>query len=78
MKQIVLKIDERELLKNYPIAGRVSGWFFRLRERSGGCWVVEGADEWGRQVFREGDDPDAVLEKCIADAQQIVEQTKTN
>ena len=77
MKQAVKRKDEKKLLKESPITGRFAGWFFRQREQSAGCWVVEGTDEWGRQVHRQGIDPDLMLQECIMDAQQIATETQT-
>jgi hypothetical protein len=68
------KIRQRtvdEMRAAYPIEGRVEGWFFRVRETSNNAWLVEGSDAWGRTVSRDGGDPEALLAKCIEDAQAI-------
>lgn len=76
MKEAIQAKTEAELLRTYPIAGKVSGWFFRLEERSAACWIAEGTDRFGRQVRREGFDGDQLLRQCIADAQNIMDQVR--
>lgn len=69
--------SDAKILHAYPIAGKVSGWFFRLEERSASCWIAKGTDRFGRHVHREGYDADQLLRQCIADAQNIVSQVRT-
>jgi hypothetical protein len=71
MKAWVHKRDAAEVQREYPIADRVPGWFFRMREVSNGAWVVEGVDLWGRQVGESGTDAQELLESCIAAAQRV-------
>ena len=40
------------MVRDYPIAGRVPGWYFRMREKSASVWDVEGKDIYGREVSR--------------------------
>jgi hypothetical protein len=62
------------MIREYPIDGRVPGWYFRVREVSNGCYVVEGSDVYGRTISRQTTaDPDAVLAECVAFAQQTVQ-----
>jgi hypothetical protein len=72
----VAKKDPAKVLQDFPIAGRVDGWFFRQRETSNGAYLVEGTDLWGRAVSRQGDDPDELLSQCVADAQRISTEAK--
>lgn len=60
------------VIKEYPIAGRLPNWYFRVVEVSNNAWRAEGRDLWGRKVSRMGGDPEALLEACIADAQSIL------
>jgi hypothetical protein len=72
MKIRVEKISEEEALRQFPVAGRVQGWFFRVDEVSAGVYLVEGTDLWGRRVSRKGTDPDELLASCAVDADEIL------
>ena len=74
MKTPIEKLDEGLVRRKFPIADRVPGWYFRLFERSPGCWCVEGTDLWGRTVGDAGDHEDRVLDSCIAMATEINRQ----
>ena len=64
--------------REYPIEGRLDGWFFRVRETSNNAWLVEGSDTWGRKVARDGDDPVALLTECVIDARSVSEKSAEN
>jgi hypothetical protein len=72
----VQKKDRAQIAREYPIAERVEGWFFRQRETSNGAFLVEGTDLWGRTVSRQGGDPDELLSQCAADAERITAAVK--
>lgn len=72
----VEKKDPQKIREDFPIADRVSGWFFRQSEVSNGAWLVEGTDLWGRVVSRQGGDPDELLSECAADAERIAAEAK--
>jgi hypothetical protein len=73
-KQTVTPRSHKEMIREYPITGLVQGWYFRQREVSNGCYVVEGSDAYGRKVSRQTTaDPGAVLEECVAFARQTVQ-----
>lgn len=73
-KQHVTPRSHKEMIREYPITGLVDGWYFRQREVSNGCYVVEGSDVYRRTISRQTTgDPDAVLTECIAFARQSVE-----
>ena len=74
MKAFIHRLDEQAVRASHPIANRVQGWYFRLRETSAGVWRVEGTDLWGRQVSATGTDEDSLLEDAIAAAERIVKQ----
>ncbi|QEG37843.1 hypothetical protein Pr1d_51910 [Bythopirellula goksoeyrii] len=74
MKSFVRILDAEEVQKEYPIADRVPGWFFRLREVANCAWIAEGTDLWGRQVSDSGHDEEQLLESCCAAAYRINEQ----
>lgn len=65
-----------ELRRAFPLGGLVEGWVFRVGEQSPGQYVAEGRDLLGRMVAREGADPDAALNSCVAWARAIVEQVE--
>ena len=67
--------SEEQMRLEYPIAGRVTNWYFRATETSSNAWLVEGCDVWGRKVSQQGGDPDQLLDACIADASRLEEQT---
>lgn len=71
------KKDPQKVRADFPIADRVTGWFFRQTEISNGAWLVEGTDLWGRVVSRQGGDPDELLSACAADAERISTETKS-
>jgi hypothetical protein len=65
-KQPVTPRSHKEMIREYPIDGRVPGWYFRVREVSNGCYVVEGSDVYGRTISRQTTaDPDAVLKGSV-------------
>ena len=64
---------EADVLREFPLAGRVPGWFFRVREPRPGRYVGEGMDLWGRQVLKFGSDEASVLQGCIEAAREIEE-----
>ena len=68
MKKTVEKLSEEEVLRRFPVAGRMPGWFFRVDEISAGVYRVEGTDLWGRRVSRTGTDSDELLASCATEA----------
>ncbi len=71
MKMRVQKLDEEAVRRDYPIADRVPGWYFRMIEQSPCAWCVEGTDLWGRKVGDTGSDEHRVLASCIGMATEI-------
>ena len=69
MRQPIRELSPSEL-ERYPIRDRLEGWFFRVEEVSIGHYVAEGVDRWRRKVLHEGEDPDQLLEVCIASAEE--------
>ena len=68
-------MNHQALVKNYPIADLVTGWYFRVTERSAGVWDVEGRDIYGRTITKAGVvDEQAALNECIAFARTTVAQ----
>lgn len=67
----VVRLNENEVLAEYPISGRVKGWYFRVQEVSASAYQVDGTDLWGRRVSRTGSDPDRLLDECTSDAEAI-------
>jgi hypothetical protein len=65
-----------DMLKEYPIEGKLPNWYFRIREPSASAWLVEGSDVWGRNVSRSGNDSEALLSACVNDAAEIARQTR--
>ena len=74
MKAFVQKFDEQWGRREYPIADRVPGWFFRISEQSAGVYRVDGVDLWGRLVNDVGTDENRLLESCAAAATEINRQ----
>ena len=56
-----------EEIRNYPIDNIIEGWFFRIDELSQGYYRVEGVDQLGHNISRDGIDPDQLLSVCKAD-----------
>ena len=74
MKKSIHKIPESEILKRYPIKGKIPGWYFSITEKSNNAFWVEGMDQWGRKIYRQGGDPDQLLEDVISDALQLLNE----
>ncbi len=74
IRREVRERSTEELIEEYPIADRLTNWFFRVVEVSNNAWRAEGSDRWGRKVSRNGGDPDTLLEACIADARSIARE----
>jgi len=66
MKKLVPRFTTEDL-RNYPITNIVNGWFFRIDEISQGYYRVEGVDQWGHSISRDGIDPNQLLSACRAD-----------
>lgn len=77
LKRAITKISEEEIIKNYPLKSRVTGWFFKQIETSNNAWTVEGMDQWGRKVSRSGGDPEELFIQCEQDAEAIRKETNT-
>lgn len=71
MKKPVRAATREAMLRRYDRDDLAEGWFFRVREVSNGLYRVEGEDRYGRTVGRSGDDPDALLILCAADARAV-------
>ena len=72
--QAVIPRSHKEMIREYPIEGLVEGWYFRQREVSNGCYIVEGSDVYGRTISRQTTaGPDELLAECVALARQIVQ-----
>jgi hypothetical protein len=52
------------------------GWTFELVEISNGGWECRGADAKGRQVSRQGSDPDGLLAECRTAAAWVDNQVR--
>jgi hypothetical protein len=76
MKALVKPVPEDKLRRDFPLAGMIPGWFFRVQEISPGAYRVDGTNVWGCLVSRTGSDRDAILKLCVTDALTI--QGKVN
>jgi hypothetical protein len=74
VKKAVRKKNEAETIREFPIADRLHGWFFRLREVSAGAYRAEGTDLWGRTVSQSGTDEESLLRECVEAAKRIQSQ----
>jgi len=73
-KNRVTPASHEQLIRDYPIADRVPGWYFRVREKSASLWDVEGRDTYGRQISRSSViDEERALQECIDYARKISE-----
>ena len=68
MRREITKLPEHEILKSYPIKDEAPGWYFRTQEISNGGWLVEGTDQWGRQISAQGSDPQQLLKELALEA----------
>jgi hypothetical protein len=71
MTRRVQPIAPEKLLRAYPIADLVQGWFFRLEEIAPRGYRAEGSDEYVRQVGCSGLDADELLSRCADDARAL-------
>jgi hypothetical protein len=71
MKQPARPLNERDLRREFPIEGKVPGWFFCQREVSAGCYVVAGRDLYGREVSSSTFDPEIALQECVDYARRL-------
>jgi hypothetical protein len=71
MKRMIHKFSESEVLKQYPIGGRLEGWYFRLSETSNNAFLAEGEDLWGRKVSCQGNNEVTLLQECIGMAKTL-------
>jgi len=71
MKKEIRKQSESEILKSYPIKGKLIGWYFRVVETSNNAWEAEGSDLWGRKVQCSGFDPEALIAETVEMAKQL-------
>jgi len=79
VKQQVQGRSRAELQADFTIANRLDGWFFRVDEIGpGGGYRAEGSDVYGRLVSFTGDDPDEVLERCVAAARRTDEAVRAS
>ena len=65
MKQPVRRLNEEDLRRDFPIEGKVPGWFFCQEEVSAGCYVVAGRDLYGREVSSRALNPEIALQECV-------------
>lgn len=65
------KIDE--VLKRYPIAHELAGWYFRIEETAPDQWRAIGVDLIGNRVIAEGRTSDVLLQ-CVSDAKCVADQ----
>ena len=71
-EKAVIPASHEEMLRQYPITGLVQGWYFRQREVSAGCFLVEASDAHGRKISRqEIGDPETAMNACIEFARQM-------
>ena len=71
-KPRVIPASHEQMIREYPIAGRVHGWYFRVREKSPSIYDVEGRDPHGRAVSRLSVlDDEQALQVCIDYAQKL-------
>jgi hypothetical protein len=71
MKQPVHRLDEGKVLREFPLADLLDGWYFQVVEVSPGAYEAAGTDLWGREVRRHRCDPDVALAECVNDAAAI-------
>ena len=70
------KINIEKLRNQYPISGKLEGWFFRIEESSAGVYKCEGKNIHGMEVSKQGIDDnegalDNLLSQCIEDAKSL-------
>lgn len=67
--------SHKDMIRDYPIAGLAEGWYFRQREVSAGCYIVEGSDVYGRTIsIRTATDPEIALAECVAFARRTIQK----
>lgn len=74
MKKRVTPEMMDKFASNFPIEGNVDGWRFRWTETSNLVFVVEGSDQFGRTVSRQGQDPEQLQTEVEKDAREVNKQ----
>ena len=74
MKREIRKFTESEILRDFPIAGELDGWFFRSKETSNNVWEVEGSDLWGRKVYCQGNSLNELIAQAKTMAVNVTER----
>ena len=70
-KSRITPAKHEQMIREYPIADRVPGWYLRIREKTPSVWDVEGQDIYGREVSRLSVDEERALQECIDYARKI-------
>ncbi|WP_152968673.1 hypothetical protein [Pseudoalteromonas sp. R3] len=71
MKKTKTAVSVDDLVREYPIFGTVTGWYFRCREVGPGQYLAQGQDQWGRSVSAYSTDHDTALAECTQFAREI-------
>ena len=71
MKARIRPLTSGEWQREFPVQGSVDDWRFRITETSNGVYLVEGSDQYLRQVSRQGFDPDDLLRQCELEALEL-------
>ena len=66
MKVRLSSLDPVELAKEFPLAGRMPNWFFRVSETSANAYQAEGVSVWGNRVACQDTNPDRAVDRCVA------------
>ncbi len=78
-KRYIVPSRHEEMIRDYPIAGLVPGWYFRFREVSNAELLVEGRDIYGRVISRHSvSDGASPLDEVVEDARRIVYRTNSS
>ncbi len=77
MKKRTAAMSVDNLVKDYPIFGAVTGWYFRCREVGPGQYFAEGRDQCGRSVSAHSTDHNAALADCIRFAREIQHRARS-
>ena len=68
---VLSSLEKDDLLRDFPIADFLDGWYFRVSEVANQCYRAEGSNLLRQEVACSGNTPEEALEKCKRYALEI-------
>ena len=71
MKKHITKLNESEVVGEFPIKDLILGWYFACNEISSNAWSCRGTDLYGRKIGTEGSCYQTTLQEAVRAARKI-------